>query len=89
MADLARLALTPDEIERMVRDLAAILDYVELLGRLDLEGIEPTAHALPVRMQLREDEPRPSFDVALALANAPRHDGAAFVVPKVIEGEEG
>lgn len=89
IAGLARLALSDEEAERMSGQLAAILDYVEELSSLDLEGVEPTAHAIPVRLALREDAPRPSFPVEVALANAPAHDASAFLVPKVIEGEEG
>ncbi len=88
IADLARLSLTEEEAGLLRGQLAEILDYVEQLSGLDLEGVEPTAHAIPVRMALREDRPRPSLPAEVALANAPEHDEAAFVVPKVIEGEE-
>lgn len=89
IAELARLSLSEEEAELMSGQLAAVLDHVEELSSLDLAGVEPTAHAIPVRMELREDAPRPSLPVEAALANAPAHDESAFLVPKVIEGEEG
>jgi aspartyl-tRNA(Asn)/glutamyl-tRNA(Gln) amidotransferase subunit C len=87
-AALARLSLTEGEIEAMTRDLARILDYAEELQQLDTEGIEPTAHAIPLPTPLRADLPEPAVACELALANAPLREGSAFVVPKVIEGGE-
>jgi aspartyl-tRNA(Asn)/glutamyl-tRNA(Gln) amidotransferase subunit C len=71
VADLARLELTEDELAAMTRQLGSILDYVAQLQRLDVEGVEPLAHALEVQNVFREDEPVPSLTVAEALANAP------------------
>ena len=88
-AELARLSLDDDEIEAMTHDLDRILDHVDQLQALDTEGIEPTAHAIPLATPLRADESKPGIDPELALANAPSREASAFVVPKVIEGEEG
>ncbi|MDE0886836.1 MAG: Asp-tRNA(Asn)/Glu-tRNA(Gln) amidotransferase subunit GatC [Myxococcota bacterium] len=88
-ADLARLSLSNDEIESMTHDLGQILDHVEQLQALDTQGIEPTAHAIPLATPLRADKASPGIDPDLALANAPSSDAYAFVVPKVIEAEEG
>ncbi len=85
---LARLAMDDAELDRMQRDLGAILDYVEQLGELDTEGVEPTAHVLSLPTPEREDVPEPPMDPASAVANAPDASGSAFVVPKVISGEE-
>jgi len=85
---LARLTLGPDELDRMERDLGAILEYVETLERVDTEGVEPTAHVIPLATPLRDDLPEPPLDPEVALANAPEAAGSAFVVPKVIAGEE-
>ena len=71
VAELARLELTDDELTAMTRQLGSILDYVAQLQRLDVEGVEPLAHALEVRNVFRDDEPGPSLPVAEALANAP------------------
>lgn len=89
IAELARLSLAPGEAERMTADLATILDYVERLERADTAGVEPTAHPVSAALDLRDDEPRESLPTEAVVANAPRHDAAAFIVPKVIEGEEG
>jgi aspartyl-tRNA(Asn)/glutamyl-tRNA(Gln) amidotransferase subunit C len=88
IADLARLTLSPDEAERMTGELEAILAYVESLGDLDTEGVEPTSHAIPMRTPLRDDEPAPALEPDRALANAPERDGFAFVVPKVLDADE-
>jgi aspartyl-tRNA(Asn)/glutamyl-tRNA(Gln) amidotransferase subunit C len=88
VARLARLRLSEAEEERMNAELEHILDYVATLQELDTEGIEPTAHAIPLATPMREDRPVPGIDPELAVANAPEAIHGAFVVPKVIEGEE-
>ncbi len=88
VAALARLKLTDDEADQMVHDLGQILDYVATLQELDTEGIEPTAHAIPLATPLRPDKAVPGLDPALVVATAPQSEGTAFVVPKVIDGEE-
>lgn len=85
---LARLSLPEAELERMARELDAILGYVETLGRVDTEGVPPTSHVIPLATPLREDVPEAPIDPELALANAPERSGSAFVVPKVTLGEE-
>ena len=71
VADLARLALSDDELAAMTRQLGSILDYVAQLQQLNVDGVEPLAHALPVQNVFRDDDPAPSLSVAEALANAP------------------
>jgi aspartyl-tRNA(Asn)/glutamyl-tRNA(Gln) amidotransferase subunit C len=88
-AALALLALDEGEIEAMTRDLDSVLAHADQLQALDTTGIEPTAHAIPLATPLRPDRAVPGLDPELALSNAPLRDGTAFVVPKVIEGEEG
>jgi aspartyl-tRNA(Asn)/glutamyl-tRNA(Gln) amidotransferase subunit C len=83
---LARLALTDEEVERLTRELGAILGYVEALAGLDVEGVEPTTHAVPLDCPLRADELGPQLATDEALGDAPRRDGAFFEVPKIIEG---
>jgi aspartyl-tRNA(Asn)/glutamyl-tRNA(Gln) amidotransferase subunit C len=85
VAELARLALTADEREQMVRQLSAILDYVDLLRRVPTDGVEPLAHPLPVQNVFRPDEPAPSLPVDAALANAPDRQGDFFGVPAVLD----
>lgn len=88
VADLARLSLSEEETLRMAHDLDAILGYVETLQELDTSGVEPTSHAIPLPTPSRDDTPVDPIDPELALANAPEANQSAFVVPKVIEGEE-
>ncbi len=85
VARLARLALTPEEKERMRSHLDAILAYIDKLRELDTTGVEPTSHVLPITNVMREDEVRPSFPKEEMLANAPERDGDFFRVPKIIE----
>ena len=89
IAALARLSLEDRELDRAATELARILRYVETLERVDTEGIPPTAHVIPLATPMREDVPEAPIDPELAVANAPERSGTAFVVPKVIEGEEG
>jgi aspartyl-tRNA(Asn)/glutamyl-tRNA(Gln) amidotransferase subunit C len=85
IASLARLRLTGEEEARYGPQLARVLAHVEKLGELDVEGIEPTAHAGAVFDIARADQPRPGFTAEEALANAPQRSGDQFVVPKVVE----
>ncbi len=89
IADLARLALAPEEAEAMARDLARMLDYVAQLDVLATDGVEPTVSAVPIATPLRPDRARPGLPAERALAGAPARAGRAFAVPAVIEGEEG
>ena len=84
-AILARLSLDEEEVRAMTRDLGRILEHADQLQQLDTTGIEPTAHAIPLDTPMREDVPEPAMDPELALQNAPRREGSAFVVPKVLE----
>ena len=87
IARLARLSLGEAELDAMARDLDQILDYVTALQGLDTDGIEPTAHAIPLTTPLRPDTAQSGMASELAIANAPESAGTSFVVPKVIEGE--
>lgn len=86
MANLARLEFEPAEVDQLAAKLSGILDYVEKLGELDLEGVEPTAHVHEIVNAFREDVPRPSLANTEILANAPAAEAGCFRVPKVIEG---
>ena len=87
VAELARIELSPEEETRLGKQLEGILGYVRQLEKLDLEGIEPTAHATPIHSVVRQDQARPEACLSQqdALTNAPRQSGGQFVVPKVIE----
>ena len=85
VAHLARLALTPDEQVKLGAQLGNILGYIEKLRELDVTGVEPTAHAMPLVNVTRADEVRPSLSHEAALRNAPKQAGGLFVVPKIVE----
>ena len=85
VARLARLALTPDELERMRAQLNAILVHIDALRAVNTEGVEPTSHAVPVVNVMREDEPRPCLPAATMLANAPNRRDDFVRVPRIIE----
>lgn len=84
LARLSRLALGPDELATLTRDLERILGYVDALKALDLSDIPPTSHPLDLHAELREDLPGPTLPREAALSGAPSHDGQAFIVPKVV-----
>lgn len=83
-ARLAGLSLREEEIEPLRRDMARLLSQAEKLGRLPLEGVEPTLHGLEIPLPRREDEPDPCLTQAEALANAPKAERGHFLVPKVL-----
>jgi aspartyl-tRNA(Asn)/glutamyl-tRNA(Gln) amidotransferase subunit C len=85
VAHLARLELTEAELAALTPQLAAIVEYVDLLRAVETEGVEPLAHALPLHDVFRDDEPEASLPVAEALANAPQRSGDFFRVPAVLE----
>lgn len=85
VARLARLALTEDEISRFTDELAHILDHAADLATLDLDGVEPTAHPLPLTNVMRPDEVRPPLPRAEVLAEAPAVEDGRFRVPRILD----
>lgn len=85
VAHLARLHLTDEEAAQFQGQLDQVLEHVRELGKLDVEGVEPTAHAMPVQNVFRDDETRPCMDPQKAEANAPAWRHGQFLVPKIIE----
>ena len=81
---LARLQLSPQELDTMTTQLGAIVGYVEQLAELDTEGAEPMAHAIDVSNVFAADELRPSLPREQALAAAPHHDREFYLVPAVL-----
>jgi aspartyl-tRNA(Asn)/glutamyl-tRNA(Gln) amidotransferase subunit C len=81
VALLARLRLTDQEVERMSRELSGILEHVDRMNKLELEGVEPTAHVVALENVLRADEPRPSWPREDILEPAPDPAEGAFRVP--------
>jgi len=77
--------LTPDEEKKLSAQLGNILSYIEKLRELDVTGVEPTAHAMPMTNVTRPDEVRPSLPHDDALRNAPAQANGLFMVPKIVE----
>ena len=85
VADLARIALTDDEVQRFTEQLSVVLESVGKLREVDTEDIPPTASVLPLANVTREDEIRPSLSLEDAMRNAPTRDGDLFRVQTIIE----
>jgi aspartyl-tRNA(Asn)/glutamyl-tRNA(Gln) amidotransferase subunit C len=85
VARLARLVLSEADRERMRAELNTILDYIEKLKRVEVEGVEPTTQAVPLVNVMREDEVEPSVPGEAMMANAPDRAGEFFRVPRIIE----
>ena len=82
---LACIELSAEEEGRLGSQLGDILKYVDKLNELDVEGVDPTAHAVPLTNVLREDEPRESLPHEAAMRNAPKTSNGLFIVPKIVE----
>ncbi|MEP7016264.1 MAG: Asp-tRNA(Asn)/Glu-tRNA(Gln) amidotransferase subunit GatC [Verrucomicrobiota bacterium] len=85
VARLARLNLTEAETELFQRQLGSVLKYADKLREVDVSGVEPAAHAVPLFNVFREDQPRDWFTAEEALSNAPRRANDLFIVTKVVE----
>jgi aspartyl-tRNA(Asn)/glutamyl-tRNA(Gln) amidotransferase subunit C len=85
VANLARLDLTVEEKQRFAEQLGDILAYFEKINAVDVEGVEPMAHAFPVFNVLDDDVEQPGFTAAEALRNAPATRDNQFLVPKVVD----
>ena len=88
IAQLARLALSDEELSLFARQLAGILAYAEQLQDVPTNGVPPTSHPLALTAAFREDETRPSLprEAALAAAPEPSPEGGLFKVPRVLGG---
>ena len=85
IAFLSRLEVQEDKMDNVAKELSDILTYVEDLNELDLDGVEPMAHAVPLHNVFREDAVKPSLDHDLALSNAPEREDGYFKVPRVVQ----
>jgi len=84
VANLARLDLDEDSIDRLAGQIGKILEHVDTLNSVDTEGVSPTSHAIFLNNAFREDIVKESLDRNNALANAPEKEDGNFIVPKVI-----
>lgn len=88
IAELARLEIDPAELARLRQDMASIVGYIAELSEVDVSGVEPTAHAVPLVNVWRTDEAKASFGRDAMLANAPETvNGETIKVPQVLPGE--
>jgi len=85
IAELARLTLSPEEVEQYRVQLSAILDYAQSLKEINTEGILPTSSVLPDRSVLREDEVKTGLSTDQVLNNASKKQDSQFKVPPVME----
>lgn len=85
VANLARIGLSEKELEHFTGQLDRILEYVQKLKTLDVDGLEPTSHVLDMKNVYREDKVKPSLTADEAVRNAPVKENNLFKVKKIIE----
>lgn len=85
IANLARISMSEEELERLVPELNNILDWVEQLGEVDTEGVEPLTAVIEQKLRLRDDKVTDGNCRDEILSNAPDAEHGFFAVPKVIE----
>jgi aspartyl-tRNA(Asn)/glutamyl-tRNA(Gln) amidotransferase subunit C len=84
VANLARLDMDEASIDKFADQIGTILEYVDVLNRVDTQGVTPTSHAISLTNVFREDQEKETLERDQALANAPQAEDGNFVVPKVI-----
>jgi len=84
VADLARLDLDDESIEKYAGQIDNILEYVDKLKAVDTQGVRPTSHAIFLTNAFREDENKQHLERDQVLANAPEKEEGSFIVPKVV-----
>ncbi|GAA0497523.1 Asp-tRNA(Asn)/Glu-tRNA(Gln) amidotransferase subunit GatC [Salinibacillus aidingensis] len=85
VANLARLAITEEEAEKLTDELGSIIKFAEQLNELDTENVEPTTHVLDLKNVMRKDEPKQWLTQEEALKNAPDKKDGQFRVPSILE----
>jgi aspartyl-tRNA(Asn)/glutamyl-tRNA(Gln) amidotransferase subunit C len=85
IAHLARIAVAEDEVDHLKDEINGMLDFVEQLQEVDVEGVEPMTSVTPMAMKKRHDAVTDGNDAAAVLKNAPQSDDGFYLVPKVIE----
>ena len=87
VARLARLALSPEDLDHYREQLGVILDHAAQVQAVDTEGVPPTAHPLPLVNAFREDEVGESLDRDVVLSQAPESADGYFTIPPALEIE--
>lgn len=85
VASLSRLSLTDEETERLEGEMSGMIAFADKLMGLDVSGVLPTTHAVPMQNVFREDGVLPSYDRSVMLNIAPRHDESSVLVPRVVD----
>lgn len=85
IANLSKLNLTDEELEKYTTQLSDIVNFANELSNIDVEGVKPTAHILDIKNVFRKDEVETSYDREEILKNAPSKDAGCVSVPKVVE----
>ncbi|MCP4351922.1 MAG: Asp-tRNA(Asn)/Glu-tRNA(Gln) amidotransferase subunit GatC [Desulfobacterales bacterium] len=84
VANLARLEMNEESIDKFAVQIGEILEYVDTLNNVDTDGVRPTSHAIFLTNAFREDQEKEHLENDVVLANAPEKEDGSFVVPKVI-----
>ena len=85
LAELSKIQISESQTEEVKQQLDAILQYMDILNKVDTEGIEPLSHVFAVTNVMREDEVKPSYNREEILFNAPNRAEQTFTVPKTVE----
>lgn len=85
VSDLSKIKLNEEQTAKMIRELSEIIDYMDVLNRLDTENTEPLSHIFPITNVMREDVVFQLYDRELLLKNAPERTEETFVVPQTVE----
>jgi aspartyl-tRNA(Asn)/glutamyl-tRNA(Gln) amidotransferase subunit C len=85
IANLSRLKLSDEELEKYTNDLSNIVEFAETLSEINVDGVEPTAHILQIQNVFRKDEVKESYNREELFANAPTKEAGCISVPKVVE----
>lgn len=85
VATLSKIKLSDSDAVKMQEELSAVVDYMEILNKVDTSGVEPLSHVFSINNVMRKDEVKPSFDREELIKNAPKHTDETVVVPKTVE----
>lgn len=85
VANLSRIKLNDEQTEKMQAELASVIDYMEVLNKLDTDNVEPLSHVFNITNVMREDIVKESYDSKELLKNAPEHTDETFIVPKTVD----
>lgn len=85
VANLSRIRLDENEVNEMQAQMSEIVNYMDILNKLDTENVEPLSHIFNITNVMRDDEVKESYERNEILKNAPAHTEEAFIVPKTVD----